>query len=214
MDKLIKEKLILDLDKSFIDPKITDALREFSVSQSFNIVNEISDQTVIDFLNFQNVQNQALEKLLSITGDLSKDTLKYLFNTRPLNINISCPGGSVYSGFALYDLLKNSPFRTVGKASGIVASMAVPIFLGCKEKLAYSNTTFMIHQLSCYKWDYLQKILEDVEEMKRLQYNIDRIITENTSITENMLEKVYSKKQDWYFDSHRAKELNLIDSII
>jgi ATP-dependent Clp protease protease subunit len=68
----------------------------------------------------------------------------------PITVYVNSPGGSVDSGFAIYDMLRfvKPPVRTV--VSGLCASAAVLIYLAPpkERRLSLPNGRFLLHQPS------------------------------------------------------------------
>lgn len=64
---------------------------------------------------------------------------------RNIDIRINSPGGSVFGGFAIANLLKTIPGNTTAYVDGICASIATVIALACDRVVIPSNCLFMIH---------------------------------------------------------------------
>lgn len=69
-------------------------------------------------------------------------------STKPITIILNSPGGSVTSGFAIYDTMRfiRSEIKIV--VSGLAASIATVILLGApkKNRLSMPNAQLLIHQ--------------------------------------------------------------------
>lgn len=136
----------------------------------------------------------------------------------PLTINLNTPGGECYSGLAMHDCIKSNsyPSRVNIIAQGHVMSMGIPILLSVpvEQRFAYPNTTFMIHSASGLAIGCVDEIEDSLAEIKRLNKIIYKIITDNTNITEEMLEHYEERKKDWIIDAKSALELGLISKIL
>lgn len=64
---------------------------------------------------------------------------------RNINLRINSPGGSVFGGYAIANLLKTVPGKKTAHVDGICASIATVIALACDEVVIPSNCIFMIH---------------------------------------------------------------------
>ena len=131
---------------------------------------------------------------------------------KPITLQLTTYGGSVYDGMAFYDTVKGRNVNCV--ASGYVMSAGIFIMLGCKHRAAYRNTTFMIHSVaSAYegKVDEVQRMLE---QDKRLNDIIDKIILKETKITEAQLANMHKNLNDWFLTAEEALELGLIHEIV
>ena len=85
--------------------------------------------------------------LMILASEFEKD------KSKPVWVVISSNGGGLYSGLAVYDLLrslveKGVPVHTIGV--GLVASIAVPIFQAGTRRSCFPNTHIVIHQASLH----------------------------------------------------------------
>lgn len=87
-----------------------------------------------------NEENTAkvIQQLLLLEADSDK----------PIYIYIDSPGGSIDSGFGIYDIIRfiNAPVYTIG--TGLIASMGSIILLSVpkERRLALPNSHYLIHQ--------------------------------------------------------------------
>jgi ATP-dependent Clp protease protease subunit len=74
-----------------------------------------------------------------------KRQLDALGDVEFLNVFINSPGGGIYAGITIYDILKNHPaaVKTIGQ--GIVASIATVIFQAGDERVMIKNGTMYLH---------------------------------------------------------------------
>ena len=131
-----------------------------------------------------------------------------------IQVLLSTYGGDVYDGLSLYDAIKNSNTEVDVTCFGKIMSMGIIILLASKNRKAYRNTTFMIHEISSGAIGKLADLEESVDEAKRLNKVLFDIIEKETKITKTQLEEVYNKKQDWFITAEEALKLGIITEII
>lgn len=131
-----------------------------------------------------------------------------------IQVLLSTYGGDVYDGLSLYDAIKNSNTEVDITCFGKIMSMGIIILLASKNRKAYRNTTFMIHEISSGAIGKLADLEESVDEAKRLNKVLFDIIEKETRITKAQLEEIYNKKQDWFITAEEALKLGLITEII
>ena len=131
-----------------------------------------------------------------------------------IQVLLSTYGGDVYDGLSLYDAIKNSNTEVDITCFGKIMSMGIIILLASKNRKAYRNTTFMIHEISSGAIGKLADLEESVDEAKRLNKVLFDIIEKETKITKAQLEEIYNKKQDWFITAEEALKLGLITEII
>ncbi|NDF17120.1 MAG: ATP-dependent Clp protease proteolytic subunit, partial [Verrucomicrobia bacterium] len=133
-----------------------------------------------------------------------------------ISIYIDSPGGSVYSGLGLLDVIDfvKSPISTVN--TGLAASMAAVILCcGSKgERKALKRSRTMIHQPLTYGgWMQQASDVEiEAKEMNTLKKELYEIISERTG---QSYEKVYKDgDRDYWMSAIDAKKYGMIDEII
>lgn len=135
---------------------------------------------------------------------------------RGITLYINSPGGEVQSGLAVYDWIRlmRSPLKTV--CVGSAASMGAILFLAGKDRLMTEHSRLMIHDpapgggsLAGMKPDEIE---ERLEELKKIQDAICRIITETTGMPESDVRACTRK--DTYYSASEAKAAGLATGIM
>ena len=127
----------------------------FGVTMSL-ILNEEKDEKK------EEKQDSLSEKFLKtrqiiLSGEINEEntakTIKQLLlleadSDKPIYIYIDSPGGSIDSGFGIYDMIRfvNAPVYTIG--TGLIASMGSIILLSVpkERRFALPNSHYLIHQ--------------------------------------------------------------------
>jgi len=132
-----------------------------------------------------------------------------------IEIYIDSPGGSVYSGLGLLDVMDYVKPDIVTMNTGLAASMAAVILCsgtkGKRKSLKRSRT--MIHQPLGYG-GYAQASDMEIEakEINSLKKELYEIISERTGQT---YDKVYKDSdRDYWMTANDAKKYGMIDEII
>ncbi|MCH5172377.1 MAG: ATP-dependent Clp protease proteolytic subunit [Erysipelotrichales bacterium] len=166
-----------------------------------------------------------LEKRIILLNDEITDTLSSLIvseiiylnatsQTEPITIYINSPGGSIYAGLAIYDIMKKveAPIITIG--IGLCASMgAFLLSAGDKGKrYALENAEIMIHQ----PLGGSQGQVSDIEIMtKRYLYLKDKLNNLLAKHTNQDVKKIAKDTdRDYFMSSFEAKEYGLIDEVL
>lgn len=121
-----------------------------------------------------------MRKVFHIDKDISSEMLTEfsefidkLEREDSLTLMVNSNGGSVVSGFALYDLVKGLPNETECNIIGCAASAATYVCLACDKVVMQASSTFMIHEVSGYIGGTPREIKTDLKYMESLQ---DRMI--------------------------------------
>ena len=74
-----------------------------------------------------------------------RDSLKQLGDVKTINLHINSPGGSVFEGIAIYNMLKNNPAQINVYVDALAASIASVIAMSGDNIFMPSNSMLMIH---------------------------------------------------------------------
>lgn len=212
-----------DLNKFLLSQSISSSLQH----DYFSKINKKS--------NFSSLETNGLpvdifsklldERIIFLSTEIDSDIcnvikaqLMYLdsLDDSEISIYIDSPGGSVYSGLGLLDVMDfiNSDVSTVN--TGLAASMAAVILCsgkkGKRKSLKRSRT--MIHQPLTYGgWMQQASDVEiEAREMNHLKKELYEIISEKTG---QNYDKVYKDgDRDYWMSSIDAKKYGMIDEII
>lgn len=133
-----------------------------------------------------------------------------------ISIYIDSPGGSVYSGLGLLDVMDfvKSDIATVN--TGLAASMAAIVLCSGKKgkRKALKRSRTMIHQPLGYGgWVQQASDMEiEAKEINSLKKELYEIISEKTG---QNYDRVYKDgDRDYWMNSNEAKKYGMIDEII
>jgi ATP-dependent Clp protease protease subunit len=132
-----------------------------------------------------------------------------------ISIYIDSPGGSVYTGLGLLDVMDFVKPDIVTINTGLAASMAAVILCsGTKGKrMALKRSRTMIHQpLSYVGYSQASDLEIETKEIISLKKELYEIISDNTG---QLLDKVYKDgDRDYWMTAQDAKKYGMIDKII
>lgn len=182
---------------------------------SRNVVEERSKNVVIMDVFSKLAQERILFIDDVIDHDLANGIISQLMyldsiNNNEISIYINSPGGTVYDGLAILDVmdLVKSPIKTV--CTGSAMSMAAIILLYGDTRVSTKRSTIMLHQMSTLVRGRLSDISIDYKEAKRLENILYEVIKEKTNI-QDIDHKLLT---DWYISPKEAKELGIIDTVL
>jgi ATP-dependent Clp protease protease subunit len=133
---------------------------------------------------------------------------------KDISLYINSPGGSVYSGLAIYDTMQfiKPDIQTI--CVGIAMSMGALLLAGgAKEKrMALPNAKILIHQVSSSFQGQASDIEIHAREIIDVRRRLDEIIALHTG---RDFEKVkQDTERDYFMSSDEAKEYGIIDRVI
>jgi ATP-dependent Clp protease protease subunit len=175
---------------------------------SVDIFSKLLDERVI-FLS---------DEIDSDVCSIVKAQLLYLENESDddIKIYIDSPGGSVYSGLGLLDVMEYVTPDIVTINTGLAASMgAVILCAGTKGKRkALKRSRTMIHQPMSGSYGMYQAsdIMIDAKEINSLKSELCEIISERTGQDIKKVEQ--DADRDYWMTAIEAKKYRMIDEII
>jgi ATP-dependent Clp protease protease subunit len=175
--------------------------------RSFDIYSRLLNERII-FLGTQvddQIANLIIAQLLHLESeDPDKDIYLY----------INSPGGSVYSGLAIYDTMQFVKPDVSTICVGIAMSMGALLLAGGAEgkRLSLPNSKILIHQV----WGGYQGQASDIEiharETIALKRKMEEIMANHTG---QPLEKVHADMdRDFFMTAEEATDYGVIDRVI
>ena len=156
---------------------------------------------------YADVNNESICKTIRFLDELEKESKKEIM------IKICSSGGYVYSGFALYDRIRQSVCQINTIGTGIVASMALIIYLAGDYRSIEENATLLNHQ-AC---DEIEGRIEDLKiamkETERIEQRVVEIIACHTGLTERKIINDI-QKGDNYIKPERAVDEGFAHELI
>lgn len=125
--------------------------------------NDTAEISIYDEIGFWGVSAASFAQDLKDCGN----------NLKQINLHIHSPGGDVFDGIAIYNLLKNHPANVIVYIDGLAASMASVIAMAGNEVIMPENAMMMIHK----PWGIQGG---DAEDMRKYADLLDKV--ENTLI--------------------------------
>jgi ATP-dependent Clp endopeptidase proteolytic subunit ClpP len=81
-----------------------------------------------------------------ITAQQFANDLRALGDVSQINLRLNSPGGAVFEGMAIYNLLKHHKARKVGTVVALAASMGSVVLMACDERRIPANAMIMMHK--------------------------------------------------------------------
>jgi ATP-dependent Clp protease protease subunit len=133
---------------------------------------------------------------------------------KDIHVYINSPGGSVYSGMAIYDTMQYVRPDISTMCVGMSASIAAILLAGGTKgkRTALPNSRIMIHQ----PWGGTQGTASDIiiqaEEILRIKKRINEILAGHCGKSVDQIEK--DTDRDNFLNAQEALEYGLVDNIL
>jgi ATP-dependent Clp protease protease subunit len=137
------------------------------------------------------------------------------FPTKPIELHMSSPGGSVYDMLRLVDVIHQSSAKIIFIGSGEICSSAAFLMSVCDERILHPNSIIMLHDISEAGDESAitttDRKINDAES-DRLQDTLYRLLEANGRMSYDFWKEVLCR--DLYLTPTEAIMLGLADKII
>lgn len=133
---------------------------------------------------------------------------------KPVHFYINSPGGSVYAGLGIYDVIQYVKPEVYTYCTGLAASMgAFLLASGAKNnRYALPNARIMIHQPLGGARGQASDIEIQAKEILYLKKRLNEMLSHHTGKPLDFIEKATDR--DNYLSAEEAIELGLIDKVV
>lgn len=147
----------------------------------------------------------------------TNERLKYQSDYLPLycdevEFRINSNGGSLYKYLEIYDLMERMKEEQgiifKGRVSSHAFSAGMYLFCACDYRTMSKFGSLMYHELSMMRMDKLSDLESETKRMNKIQKILDDIVTRDTGLTQEVLDKY--KGRDFWIDFDKALEYEII----
>jgi ATP-dependent Clp protease protease subunit len=133
---------------------------------------------------------------------------------KDISIYINSPGGSVYSGLAIYDTMRFVKPDIHTMCVGVAMSMGSLLLAGGTKgkRAALPNSRILIHQPSAGFEGQSTDIEIHAREILNVRDRLDDIYAENTGLSKEQVRE--DMERDRFFTAEQALEYGLIDRVL
>ncbi|HTA15903.1 MAG TPA: ATP-dependent Clp protease proteolytic subunit [Solirubrobacteraceae bacterium] len=133
---------------------------------------------------------------------------------KDISIYINSPGGSVYSGLAIYDTMRFVKPDIHTMCVGVAMSMGSLLLAGGTKgkRAALPNSRILIHQPSAGFEGQSTDIEIHAREILSIRARLDEIYAENTGLSKEQVRE--DMERDRFFSAEQALEYGLIDRVL
>lgn len=128
-----------------------------------------------------------------------------------IDLHINSPGGDVFDGNTIYNLIKQHPATVTTYIDGLAASIASVIALAGDKVYMAENALFMLHQ----PWGFTMGNIEDHEKMievlKQIEGSIAKTYIAKTGKEDSEIREMM-RKETW-LNADEAAEMGFVDEI-
>lgn len=158
-----------------------------------------------------------------ITGEITLDAFKKFSedmsklesrSTDLIDLTIASEGGDDYAALAFYDRIRASPCHVYGIATGLVASAASLILVGCHNRRITANSWVMVHETAHVMSQDIRtsQIEKEVAHSRRMEHQWSELFAKHTKTTYDLWVRLNA--DETYLSAKQCLELGVVDEII
>lgn len=140
-----------------------------------------------------------------------KDNKLAVEDRKPIKILLNTYGGDSDACQSFYNVIQISKTPIYIYNMGICASAGALIFLSGHKRFALKGSKFLIHEGEVGLQGQTTKVLENLEQCKKTEKELEEYIISKTKIDKKLYNK--NKKKEWWIGAE-AVELGIADAFI
>ncbi len=141
-----------------------------------------------------------------------RDVLKGSPNAKSITCRINSPGGNVFDGIAIYNLLKEHPASVTVQIDALAASIASVIAMAGDKRCMASNAMMMLHNPSALQNGDAESLRKTSELLDKTAKHMAQIYSECSSMSMDEVLRVMNAET--WFTATEALKVGLIDEIV
>lgn len=127
-----------------------------------------------------------------------------------INLRVNSPGGSVFSGSTIYELLRNHPAKVTAYVEGFAASIASIIIMAADEIVVGDAAVIMLHKPLVGIYGNAETLQNMIEILDRIEYQMINIYAKRMkSDSKEEIARILSKET--YYTAEEAIKAGLAD---
>jgi len=173
-------------------------------------INHLKERIII--LN-EDVDDMIVERvILQILKWNREDEGLPVSERKNIEILLNTPGGDIYIGMVLCEVIKKSFTPITVRILGMAASMGSIIAMAAHKTVAYEHSNILIHDGSTFLVGSSNKVKDHMKFQELKDQQIKDFIIQNTKITEEKYDEMADR--EWWLTAKMAQDLGIVDEIL
>jgi ATP-dependent Clp protease, protease subunit len=191
---------------------------------TMNLVPVVVEQSVRGERSFDIFSRLLRERIVFLNGQVDDNSAalicaQFLFleaenPKKEISFYINSPGGSVTSGFAIYDTMQFIKCPVATLCMGFAASMGSLLLMAGEKgmRATLPNTRIVLHQPSGGFQGQASDIARHAEDILKLKRRVIRLYAEHCGRTEEEVERTLDR--DYFMGAEEACDWGLVDRVL
>ena len=171
-----------------------------------------------------NLENAGIHLLFDEIDQISaKNACEFILKSncyynpdQELTLMVNSPGGDLYAGFAIIDMMQASALKIKTVAIGHVMSMGLIIFMsGTKgRRVMTANTSVMAHQIAAGLYGKHHELISVSRHYNKISERLMDHYKKYTNMTESQIKDILMNPSDVYLTPEQCLEYGICDKIV
>jgi len=143
-----------------------------------------------------------------------KDLISRLksIKSETLHVHINSPGGDLFTGHAIYGIIKNFKGHKITYIDGLAASAASIIAMAGDKVVMPRNTLLMIHNASTVIYGDSQEFAKAAETLEKMNATMQTVYHDKTGMAHSEIATMMNNET--WFTADEALKLGFVDMVI
>lgn len=142
-----------------------------------------------------------------------RNALNELGDVSTITVNINSPGGDVFEGIAIYNMLKRHKAKIIVRVDALAASIASVIAMAADELIMPSNTMLMLHNAWTFGWGNHNEFRKLADDLENINESVkESYLAKNPSMDKDELSRIMDAET--WISAREAKEMGFADEVI
>jgi ATP-dependent Clp protease, protease subunit len=161
----------------------------------------------------EQVAERVIAQILAINDFDEQMSVVSTYQPQPIEMFINSGGGSATDGFAIIGAMEMSETPIITYGLGVVASMALGIFMKGDVRIAHRYVRMMYHSVAYGVGGFIKDHEDARDESDTLQRMYNDLF-EGTGITAEKMAEIREKKSNFFFSGKEAVKLGVATDVI
>jgi ATP-dependent Clp endopeptidase proteolytic subunit ClpP len=147
----------------------------------------------------------------TVSAKAFNDELTSLGEVKNITLRVNSPGGDVFDGVAIHNMLKNHKATVTARVEGIAASAASYVVMAADKIVMPSNSFMLIHGASGLVWGKADDMRATAADLDRIDNSMTATYAARSAQTTDKIKAIM--KEDRLMDAAEALYLGLTDEV-
>lgn len=171
-----------------------------------------ANQNEADIFIFGEIVSYKWDDTDTTAASFQKD-LKELGEVSQINLHINSPGGSVFEGIAIGNMLRQHKARVVAHVDALAASIASVIVASCDEVVMPENSMLMIHNPWTFSMGNARELRKQADDLDKIAESsvVTYLAKAGEKLTEEKIKQIMD--EETWLSAKEAFDYGLCDIV-